>query len=89
MLSKTIRHSIDTRSRLKLFIIIPMARGVQGFIFFFVVILLLKILQNAINPSMRILIESEDALLAMLGFILLFLIALLKNFQEDSYGRKR
>lgn len=89
MLSKTNRYSIDTRPRLKSFIIIPMARGVLGFILFFVIILLLKILQNAINPSMRILIESEDALLAMLGFILLFLIAFLKNFQEDSDGRKR
>ncbi|MBA4405643.1 hypothetical protein C0389_00030 [bacterium] len=77
-------NSIQINSKMKSFFIRPCANGLCGFILFFLLILLMKFLQQIFGTERAISIELEDILLSAIGFILLFLIAFLKNFRQDA-----
>ena len=84
MLSKTEGSATIAKPKLILFFIRPLANGILGFVLFFVIILGLKIINIALDPAGEIMLEMEDIMLAMIGFVLLFLISFLKNFQEPG-----
>ena len=84
MNGKTAVSIAASKPKFQSLILRPLANGLLGFVLFFVIILALKILSNTLDPAGTILIETEDLLLAMIGFVLLFLISFLKNFQEPG-----
>lgn len=84
MQTKTLTLEDSRKSRLKSFLIRPVLNGLFGFLIFLGIIFLMKFLQRALDARSTLKLETEDVLLALIGFILLFLIAFLKNFQKDE-----
>ena len=84
MLSRTEGSYISSIPKFKSFILRPFAHGIFGFAVFLFVILIMKIMKSAIDSAQKIVFENEDVILAMIGFVLLFLIAFLKNFQQEN-----
>ncbi len=80
-------NSIQINSKMKSFFIRPCANGLCGFFLFFLLILFMKFLQQIFGAESVVTIEIEDILLSVIGFILLFLIAFLKNFRENVTWR--
>ncbi|MCL5030356.1 MAG: hypothetical protein M1480_15200 [Bacteroidetes bacterium] len=66
------------------FIFQPFRSGVFGFISFFLVLITAKYLGYLIGSHDSFQIDSDDFLLSILGFILVFLIKFLENFKEKS-----
>lgn len=64
------------------FIIKPTAAGLYGFSSFFLIILVSKYLGTLIGSVATFKVDISDVQLSFLGFFLVFLIDLLKNFQE-------
>ena len=81
------RHNAET-SVLSTFLIhyflLPLRSGIGGFIAFFVVLAVSKLLGYFTGSIKTWNIESSDILLSLLGFILLFLIKFLENFKQGD-----
>ncbi len=67
------------------FFIRPFRSGIFGFISFFIVLIIAKYLGYLIGSHKSFGIDLEDAILSMLGFVLVFLIKFLENFKEKSF----
>lgn len=67
-------------SFLQKYVIKPVCCGFGGFMLFLGLMALLKLLSSWLSPQNSFSIDSEDVLLSMVGFVLMFLIDFLKNF---------
>ena len=65
------------------FLIRPFLAGMLGFGIFLVVLSLTKYLGSLLTTDVVFKIESNDFLLAAIGFVLLSLIEVLKNFRQE------
>lgn len=63
------------------FIFKPALGGIWGFIFFLSVLVVTKFLGCCVGTIEKFNIELEDYYLALLGFVLVFLIKVLENFR--------
>ena len=66
------------------YILQPFKSGILGFVSFFIVLIAAKYLGYLIGSYDNFQIDFEDALLSILGFVLVFLIRFLENFKETS-----
>lgn len=73
-----------TQSTLLNYIFQPFRYGIFGFISFFMVLVAAKYMGYLIGTHNSFEIDFEDALLSMLGFVLVFLIKFLENLKEKS-----
>ncbi len=62
----------------------PFLHGVGGFFLFLSILLLTKLLAFWLGTQNSFRIETEDAILSSVGFILLSLIRLLDNFKSKE-----
>ncbi len=62
----------------------PFISGILGFISFFIVLISSKYLGYLVGSTKTFQIDFKDALLSLLGFVLVFLIRFLENFNEKS-----
>lgn len=69
---------------LKCFMYQPICSGILGFILFFSIIFIVKLLSYMIGTQSNLAFDSYDLILAGLGFILSFLIKFLNNLKEKS-----
>lgn len=74
----------DTKSIILKYIIYPIRSGIGGFASFFVVLAAAKYLGSIIRTSESFIIDAEDFLLSLMGFILVFLIKFLGNFSQSD-----
>ncbi|MDX9923738.1 MAG: hypothetical protein RBS48_03155 [Ignavibacteriaceae bacterium] len=65
------------------FLLRPILAGILGFVIFLVVLSLTKYLGSLLTTDVVFKIESNDFLLAAIGFVLLSLIEVLKNFRQE------
>ncbi len=65
------------------FLLRPFLAGMLGFVIFLVVLSLTKYLGSLLTTDLVFKIESNDFLLAAIGFVLLSLIEVLKNFRQE------
>ncbi|KUO62456.1 hypothetical protein APF79_08105 [bacterium BRH_c32] len=65
------------------FLLRPILAGVLGFVIFLVVLSLTKYLGSLLTTDVVFKIEGNDFLLAAIGFVLLSLIEVLKNFRQE------
>ncbi|MBM4171011.1 MAG: hypothetical protein FJ214_03985 [Ignavibacteria bacterium] len=70
-------------SKLNRFLLKPMQSGLLGLILFFSLILLMKVLSSWIYGDERVSVETDDFLLSLVGFVLLFFVQFLSNFNSD------
>lgn len=66
------------------YVLIPLRSGIGGFIVFFLVLAVSKMLGYLAGSVNTWEIDSSDILLSLLGFFLLFLIKFLENFKEGD-----
>ncbi len=69
---------------LKCFMYQPVCSGILGFILFFSVIFIVKLLSYFIGSLSSFSFDIYDLILAGLGFILSFLIKFLNNYKQSS-----
>ncbi len=69
---------------LKNYVLNPIKLGIFGFMAFFSILLVTKIVSYWIGTYEDFSIDLNDALLSAVGFILVFLIKFLENFKEDD-----
>ncbi|MCH7826455.1 MAG: hypothetical protein IIC75_00540 [Bacteroidetes bacterium] len=72
-------HS-NSRYSIHNYFIAPVLSGLWGFAIFFSTLLVAKFLGVLVGSIQQFNIESADAELSILGFVLLFLIRFLKNY---------
>jgi len=66
------------------FLFQPLIHGVGGFFLFLSILLLTKLLAYWLGTQSSFSIDTEDAILSSVGFILLALIRLLDNFKSKE-----
>ena len=71
------------------YIYYPIRAGLVGFSLFFTTIFLSKYIGFLVKNSNRFVIDINDVVLSLLGFILLGLIKLLENIRVDKAVNKR
>ena len=65
------------------YIVNPLLNGVLGFAAFLFVLVATKYLSYLIGNQSKFLIEGEDLMLSLIGFVVFFLIRLLENYSEQ------
>lgn len=65
------------------YIVNPFLNGVLGFAAFLFVLVATKYLSYLIGNQSKFLIEGEDLMLSLIGFVVFFLIRLLENYSEQ------
>lgn len=68
----------------KCFFIKPVASGLGGFLLFLSLLAFMKFLSSWLTPNTKFVIDNEDILLSMVGFVLMFLIVFLQNFTDSK-----
>lgn len=66
------------------FLFIPLKGGIFGFTAFFGLLSGIKYLSFLAGSQARFSLDISDVMLALLGFVLVFLIKFLKNFEEKE-----
>lgn len=74
----------EVKTTLNKFFLIPLKSGILGLIIFLVVLFITKSLGNLVGTVSNISIDTEDFLLASIGFIMFFLIKVLENFNKEK-----
>jgi len=74
------RH--EPKSILLNYIVYPIRSGVFGFISFFIILTIAKYFGSILGASAPFKIDWEDMLLSLMGFVLVFLIKFLENFND-------
>ncbi len=74
----------STRTFILRYILFPVRSGILGFISFFVVLSTAKYFGWLLGTTMSFEIDGEDMMLSSMGFILVFLIKFLENFNEKT-----
>jgi len=67
---------------IKKYIILPLREGIYGFALVFAVILMVKLLSYVLNINETFELDFMDVLLALVGFLFMFLIYFLKKLQR-------
>lgn len=62
----------------------PLKNGILGFIAFLFVLVATKYLSFLIGNQTKFIIDEEDLMLSLIGFVLFFLIRLLENTNEHQ-----
>jgi hypothetical protein len=62
----------------------PLKNGILGFVAFLFVLISTKYLSFLIGNQSKFIIDEEDFLLSLIGFVLFFLIRLLENTNEHQ-----
>lgn len=75
---------MKANTRFSLLIGRPALAGLYGYAIFFTVLLLCKWIGCMIDSSNGFNVAVEDLLIAIIGFVLLFVIRLLENFQKSG-----
>lgn len=65
------------------FLLRPFLAGILGFVIFLVVLSLTKYLGSVLTTDIVFRVESNDFFLAAIGFVLMSLIEILKNFRQE------
>ncbi len=79
------KWTIDFKSPFLLkYIFYPIRAGLFGFSLFFTTIFLSKYIGYIVKNSSQFIIDINDVILSLLGFILLWLIKLLENFKAKT-----
>lgn len=74
---------------IKNFIIKPLFAGLYGYAIFFTVIIICKAMGCYVGTVNQFIIDSGDSLLALIGFVLMFMIRFMENFsRDDSVGKE-
>lgn len=74
----------ETSSFINKYIFKPITSGGLGFASFLFVLILTKLISVMVGTLSTFIIEFDDLLLSLIGFILLFLIRFLENFREKE-----
>ena len=72
------------KSILKRYCISPIRCGLGGFFIFLLVICVTKLLGTIFGGNVKFIFEKEDLLLALIGFVMFFVIRLLNNINEKK-----
>ncbi len=75
--------STETKNTFKNFFVLPFSNGVFGFALFFTILLLTKFIAFGIGSIPKFIIDMDDVVLSLIGFVLMGLIKLLENFQKN------
>ena len=70
-------------SPIKNFIIKPLFAGLYGYAIFFTVIIVCKATGCYVGTVNQFMIDSDDLLLALIGFVLMFMIRFMGNFSRN------
>ena len=73
---------------LKNLILLPLLSGLYGFTIFFTTIVLAKGFSALIGITDYFIVDIDDIYFSLIGFILLFLIKLLKNISPSSLSHE-
>lgn len=80
--------SLNLRSPFLLkYIFYPIRAGLFGFSLFFTTIFISKYVGHLVKNTQTFVIDINDVILSLLGFILLGLIKFLENFKSDPFKK--
>ena len=86
--SRSILLIAETKNKvwnfLNCFVLKPIGFGILGFIMFLGVLIITKFLGCCVGTIEKFVIETDDLLLSVLGFVLVFLIKFLENFRDKE-----
>ena len=86
--SRSILLIAETKNKvwnfLNCFVLKPIGFGILGFIMFLGVLIITKFLGCCVGTIEKFVIEIDDLLLSVLGFVLVFLIKFLENFRDKE-----
>ena len=77
------QKSTNMKSTFRNFFVLPVSSGIFGFALFFTILLLTKFIAYGIGSIPKFIIDLDDVVLSLIGFVLMGLIKLLENFQKN------
>ncbi|NLT50368.1 MAG: hypothetical protein GXX85_05560 [Ignavibacteria bacterium] len=66
------------------YFIIPFRAGLYGFLIFFGILFVTKLMGHVIGTQKTFIISASDFLLSFIGFVPIFMIRFLKNFRKND-----